>query len=128
MGGYIIFYLARGTNFFLSHLVPRRTPYARMPFIVIIEIVRRLICPSTLSVRLAANIIAGHMLISLISSPLISASILYLGVFFFTVIAHVVLGLAVSIVQSYVFGTLLSLCSIEINSPIFKFTISTISY
>merc|ERR1711963_1287087 len=83
MGGYIIFYLARGTNFFLSHLVPRRTPYARMSFIVIIEIVRRLICPSTLSVRLAANIIAGHMLISLISSPLISASILYLGVFFF---------------------------------------------
>ena len=98
-----------------------------MPFIVIIEIVRRLICPSTLSVRLAANIIAGHMLISLISSPLISASILYLGVFFFTVIAHVVLGLAVSIVQSYVFGTLLSLCSIEINSLIFRFTISTIS-
>ena len=99
-----------------------------MSFIVIIEIVRRLICPSTLSVRLAANIIAGHMLISLISSPLISASILYLGVFFFTVIAHVVLGLAVSVAQSYGFDTLLSSCGIEINSPIFKFTISTISY
>ena len=117
--GYIIFYLAKGTNFFLSHLVPRGTPYALMPFIVIIEIVRRLIRPLTLSVRLAANIIAGHILISLVSSPLISAPTFMFGCIFFILIALVVLELAVSIIQSYVFGTLLSLYIIEVNSPNF---------
>jgi len=117
--GYIIFYLAKGTNFFLSHLVPRGTPYALMPFIVIIEIVRRLIRPLTLSVRLAANIIAGHILISLVSSPLILAPTFMFGCIFFTLIALVVLELAVSIIQSYVFGTLLSLYIIEVNSPNF---------
>ena len=95
---------------------------------LIIEIVRGLIRPLILSVRLAANIIAGHMLISLVSSPLIPASAFIFGSFFFTVIAHVVLGLAVSVAQSYGFDTLLSSCGIEINSPIFKFSISTISY
>merc|ERR1719449_189859 len=43
-----------------------------MTFIVIIEIISISIRPLTLSVRLAANIIAGHMLIVLVRGPLAS--------------------------------------------------------
>jgi F-type H+-transporting ATPase subunit a len=45
-----------------------------MPFIVIIEIIRNIIRPITLSVRLAANIIAGHLLLTLLGNQIVAAS------------------------------------------------------
>merc|ERR1712062_319427 len=39
-----------------------------MPVIVIIETVRNVIRPGTLSIRLAANIVAGHLLLTLLGS------------------------------------------------------------
>merc|ERR1712083_1014988 len=59
--GYIIFSTLKNINFFLSHLVPLGTPYPLIPFIVLIEIIRRAIRPITLSVRLAANIIGAFI-------------------------------------------------------------------
>merc|ERR1712173_306186 len=66
--GNIILSVVKRTNFFLSHLVPNGTPYVLIPFMVIIELISRMIRPLTLSVRLAANMIAGHMLMSLVRS------------------------------------------------------------
>merc|ERR1712198_278901 len=106
--GYIILSVVKRTNFFLSHLVPNGTPYVLIPFMVIIELISRMIRPLTLSVRLAANMIAGHMLMSLVRSPIARISGLFL---------LIVLELAVSVIQSYVFSTLLSLYIIEVNSP-----------
>jgi len=86
---------------------------------VIIEIVRRLIRPITLSVRLAANIVAGHLLIALISGPI---SILNFFRFFLILsglLLLTLLELAVSFIQAYVFRTLMSLYIIEVNSPNF---------
>ncbi|RPH76198.1 MAG: F0F1 ATP synthase subunit A, partial [Planctomycetaceae bacterium] len=39
-----------------------------MPVMVIIETVRSVIRPLTLAIRLAANIIAGHLLLTLLGS------------------------------------------------------------
>jgi F0F1-type ATP synthase membrane subunit a len=39
-----------------------------MPFIVIVETIRNLIRPETLAVRLTANIIAGHLLLTLLGN------------------------------------------------------------
>merc|ERR1712226_132723 len=55
-------------NRLLAHLVPLGTPSFLMPIIVIIETVSNVIRPLTLSIRLAANMVAGHLLLTLLGS------------------------------------------------------------
>merc|ERR1712173_134807 len=117
--GYIIFSTLNNINFVLSHLVPTGTPYVLIPFMVIIELISRVIRPLTLSVRLAANMIAGHMLMSLVRSPIARIRGLFFFLTLFGLLLLIVLELAVSVIQSYVFSTLLSLYIIEVNSPNF---------
>ncbi|WP_414887680.1 F0F1 ATP synthase subunit A, partial [Sphingomonas sp. Leaf339] len=52
----------------LAHLVPQGTPPVLIPFIVCIETIRNIIRPLTLAVRLSANIIAGHLLLTLLGN------------------------------------------------------------
>ena len=115
--GYIIYTTALNIERFLAHLVPLGTPYALIPFIVIIELIRNLIRPLTLSVRLAANIVAGHLLIVLISGPIRSISIILIILVLSVLLLLLILELAVSIIQAYVFSTLISLYIIEVNFP-----------
>ena len=117
--GYMIYRTLSNINFFLSHLVPMGTPYPLIPFIVLIELIRTVIRPLTLSVRLAANIVAGHLLIVLVSGPMSSLpGVVILGTLI-GLLLLVLLELAVSFIQRYVFRTLLSLYVIESNSPNF---------
>lgn len=117
--GYIIYSTINNINFFLSHLVPLGTPVALIPLIVVIEIVRRLIRPITLSVRLAANIVAGHLLIALIRGPLSAVRFFRFFLILGGLLLLTLLELAVSFIQAYVFSTLISLYIIEVNSPNF---------
>ena len=113
--GYFIIRTVTNINRFLRHLVPLGTPYALLPFMVIIELVRSVIRPLTLCVRLAANIVAGHLLLTLISSPIAEASLLLGFIIFLGVYLLRILELAVSFIQSYVFSTLRSLYIREVN-------------
>lgn len=104
------------TDLILAHLVPQGTPYVLMPFIVLIETIRSLIRPLTLSVRLAANMVAGHLLLTLLSSqaPSVSAIVL-LGL----LMGLTILGLlesAVAVIQAYVFSVLRTLYVNEVTS------------
>lgn len=117
--GYILFSSVKNVNFFLSHLVPLGTPYVLIPFIVLIELVSSVIRPLTLSVRLAANIVAGHLLIILIRTPIASVGYGLLIPILAGLLLLIALELAVSVIQAYVFRTLLSLYIIEVNSPNF---------
>lgn len=65
--------------------------------------------PLTLSVRLAANIIAGHLLLVLASSPGASVGAAGLAVLITGLVALLRLELGVSFIQSYVFMRLSSL-------------------
>lgn len=112
--GFILFGWFNHTQHIFAHLVPQGTPAALIPFIVLIETIRNVIRPGTLAVRLAANIIAGHLLLTLLGStgPSLSTSILV-----FLIIAQILLLIlesAVAIIQSYVFAVLRTLYAREV--------------
>lgn len=97
----------------ISHLVPSGTPVQLINFMVLIETVRNLIRPITLSVRLSANMVAGHLLISLLGR----FCLLRVGnlLSFPLMLALSVLELGVSFIQAYVLITLITLYSTEIH-------------
>lgn len=111
--GFIIFSVTNNTLNFLAHLVPLGTPAPLIPFIVIIEIIRNIIRPITLSVRLAANIIAGHLLLTLLSSLLPASSLIIFRSAFASQTLLIILETAVAIIQAYVFSILTTLYASE---------------
>jgi F-type H+-transporting ATPase subunit a len=105
----MIFGWVNNTNHILSHLVPQGTPNALIIFIVIIELVRNLIRPVTLCVRLTANLIAGHLLITLLGNFIIRINVTLIPVIILAPIVLTTLESAVAFIQSYVFVTLITL-------------------
>jgi len=103
------------TKHILAHLVPQGTPLALINFIVLIELVRNLIRPITLCVRLTANMIAGHLLISLLGSALIELSLTSFRVTLAVPTILTILEIAVATIQRYVFITLISLYVAELQ-------------
>lgn len=103
------------TQHIFSHLIPQGTPGVLIPFIVYIELIRNVIRPGTLAIRLSANIIAGHLLITLLGNTGSSLSLLIINVLLFTQILLLTLESAVAFIQSYVFAILSTLYSTETN-------------
>nr|WRK67290.1 ATP synthase F0 subunit 6 [Nemopistha sinica] len=103
------------STYMFAHLVPQGTPAPLMPFMVCIETISNLIRPGTLAVRLAANMIAGHLLLTLLGSTGPSLNILMINILILAQIALLMLESAVAIIQSYVFAVLSTLYSSEVN-------------
>nr|YP_010865881.1 ATP synthase F0 subunit 6 [Panorpa dispergens]WGT92092.1 ATP synthase F0 subunit 6 [Panorpa dispergens] len=103
------------TQHMFAHLVPQGTPAILMPFMVCIETISNIIRPGTLAVRLAANMIAGHLLLTLLGNTGPSLSYSILSLLIIAQIALLVLECAVAIIQSYVFAVLSTLYSSEVN-------------
>nr|YP_009942716.1 ATP synthase F0 subunit 6 [Populicerus confusus]QOC72411.1 ATP synthase F0 subunit 6 [Populicerus confusus] len=101
------------TNLMFTHLVPSGTPVILMPFMVMIETISNLIRPGSLAVRLTANMIAGHLLMSLLGTNTVtSLTLISLTMSIFMLL--MIFEFAVAIIQSYVFMTLTTLYSSEI--------------
>nr|QWB85848.1 ATP synthase F0 subunit 6 [Clytomelegena kabakovi] len=98
----------------LAHLVPSGTPNVLMPFMVCIETISNIIRPGTLAIRLSANMIAGHLLMTLLGNTGPSLSMLMLNFLIIIQILLLVLETAVSMIQSYVFAVLSTLYSSEV--------------
>ena len=83
-------------------------------FIVCIETIRNVIRPGTLAIRLTANIIAGHLLITLLGNT--GSSLRYYIIILLLIVQIMLLLLecAVAIIQSYVFTVLRTLYSREV--------------
>lgn len=113
---FIIYGWINNTQHIFTHLVPQGTPPILIPFIVCIETIRNLIRPGTLAVRLTANIIAGHLLITLLGNtgPL-SSNYFILIIILITQILLLTLESTVAIIQAYVFTILNTLYSREVN-------------
>lgn len=110
---FISYRLINNLTEFLAHLVPSGTPPILIPFIVIIEIVRNIIRPITLSVRLAANIIAGHLLLTLLGNQVVASRWIILPGLFITQFLLILLERAVACIQAYVFSVLTTLYASE---------------
>nr|YP_010119704.1 ATP synthase F0 subunit 6 [Megabalanus tintinnabulum]QRC22485.1 ATP synthase F0 subunit 6 [Megabalanus tintinnabulum] len=102
------------TNHMFAHLVPLGTPIVLMPFMVLIESISNIIRPITLSVRLAANLTAGHLLLILLGESMVNNGVLIIITVTAAQFALMTLEAAVAVIQAYVFATLSTLYASEV--------------
>nr|APX39931.1 ATP synthase F0 subunit 6 [Longitarsus candidulus] len=112
---FMIYGWINNTIHMLAHLVPQGTPPILMPFMVCIETISNIIRPGTLAIRLSANMIAGHLLMTLLGNTGSTLSLLLINILIITQILLLTLEMAVSMIQSYVFAILSTLYSSEVN-------------
>nr|ALO71211.1 ATP synthase F0 subunit 6 [Thinonoma atra] len=112
---FMIYGWLNNTMHMFAHLVPQGTPPVLMPFMVMIESISNIIRPGTLAVRLAANMIAGHLLMTLLGNTGSSLSMMMINLLIITQLLLLILESAVAIIQSYVFAVLSTLYSSEVN-------------
>nr|WMQ77836.1 ATP synthase F0 subunit 6 [Lassaba albidaria] len=98
-----------------SHMIPQGTPAVLMPFMVLIETISNIIRPGTLAVRLTANMIAGHLLMTLLSSTGSNMTSYMIMLLVIIQILLLILESAVAVIQSYVIAILSTLYSSEVN-------------
>lgn len=103
--------LNNGLKFF-SLFLPANVPWWLVPFIIPIEIISFFVRPVTHSVRLCANMMAGHLILKVVLSFAVGAASLggawvVLGIFPVLVdVAFLMFELLVAGVQAYVFAIL----------------------
>nr|YP_010026294.1 ATP synthase F0 subunit 6 [Leptestheria brevirostris]QOQ37309.1 ATP synthase F0 subunit 6 [Leptestheria brevirostris] len=113
--GFMFYGWVNHTLHMLAHLVPQGTPPVLMPFMVCIETVSNLIRPGTLAVRLAANMIAGHLLLTLLGNQGPNLGSFLLSLLILLQILLLALESAVAVIQSYVFAVLSTLYCSEVG-------------
>lgn len=101
----------------VAGLLPMGAPAPLNPFLVIIETVRILVRPITLSVRLTANIRAGHIVLTLIGNYLTTRFFIssVFSILFLIVIQvfYTIFEFGISLIQAYIFCLLITLYSDE---------------
>nr|YP_003540765.1 ATP synthase F0 subunit 6 [Hypsiglena sp. DGM-2008]ACD77334.1 ATP synthase F0 subunit 6 [Hypsiglena sp. DGM-2008] len=96
----------------LAHMLPEGSPTPLIPFMIVIETISLLMRPLALGVRLTANITAGHLLMTMISSAalnFINTSIALSALTSTLLFLLTLLELAVACIQAYVFVLLIIL-------------------
>ena len=101
---------------FLSLFVPHGTPAPMIPFIFLVELVSFMVRPFSLALRLFVAMMAGHLLLEVLSGFVISSSNAGVGTgvlvgipTFLLMIGICALELLVAAVQAYVFALLTAL-------------------
>jgi F-type H+-transporting ATPase subunit a len=111
IGATILGFNKHGTEFF-SLFVPAGCPLALLPLLVLIEFISYLSRNVSLGLRLAANVLSGHMLLSILSG--FTYKIMTSGIIFFVlgllplafIIAFSGLEIAIAFIQAQVFVVL----------------------
>nr|YP_009051411.1 ATP synthase F0 subunit 6 [Tetrastemma olgarum]AIH00399.1 ATP synthase F0 subunit 6 [Tetrastemma olgarum] len=102
---------------FFAHFLPSGAPFFLNPFLVLVETVSVGVRPITLSVRLAANMGAGHIVIGLIGTYLVGAifsvNLGSVSVLFLIETFYFIFEFGICLVQGYIFSLLLVLYSDE---------------
>lgn len=123
---FVTFFLAFSLNFgmiilgfvkhhfkFLLIFVPQGAPALLLPLIIVIEVISYLLRTFSLSVRLFANMMAGHTLLHILSSFVLQLQSAGYGLFsilpYIITLMVMVLELAIAFIQAYVFVILVSI-------------------
>lgn len=102
---------------FIAHFLPRGAPRALNPFLVLVEAIRVGVRPITLSIRLTANIGAGHIILTLVgrflTTLLILKRIFPIILLYLVNSFYFIFEIAICYIQGYIFSLLLILYSDE---------------
>nr|YP_003204802.1 ATP synthase F0 subunit 6 [Monoplex parthenopeus]ACF04883.1 ATP synthase F0 subunit 6 [Monoplex parthenopeus] len=101
----------------VAGLLPMGAPAPLNPFLVIIETVSIMVRPITLSVRLTANMSAGHIVLTLIGNYLTTSffmsSVFSMLLLLSIQIFYTIFEFGISLIQGYIFCLLITLYSDE---------------
>nr|QOL00807.1 ATP synthase F0 subunit 6 [Yunnanites coriacea] len=110
---FMLFLWIFNTKLKLAHLVPQGAPLAVLFFMVFLVAIISIILRPTMLVRLAANMIAGHLLLTLLGNTGTSISINMMTILIISQMLLLMLESAVALIQAYVFSILSILYSSE---------------
>ena len=105
LGVTVIGFIRHGAHF-LKLFVPSGVPLALLPLLVVIEVLSYLIRPVSLSVRLFANMLAGHTMLKVFGGFVVALGILGGWAPLAFVVALTGLEIGIAILQAYVFAIL----------------------
>jgi F-type H+-transporting ATPase subunit a len=105
LGVTVIGFIRHGAHF-LKLFVPSGVPIALLPLLVIIEVLSYLIRPVSLSVRLFANMLAGHTMLKVFGGFVVALGVLGGWAPLAFVVALTGLEIGIAILQAYVFAIL----------------------
>lgn len=98
-----------------ASLLPGGAPAALNPFLVLVETVSLCVRPITLSIRLVANISAGHIVLGLLGTYLRSGLFIYptiaVAALIFIQTFYFMFEIGVALIQAYIFSLLVTLYS-----------------
>nr|AFU53082.1 ATP synthase subunit 6 [Macrobrachium rosenbergii] len=112
---FMLFGWINRTQHMFAHLVRAGTPGPLSPVMVLIETISNVIRPGTLAIRLAANMIAGHLLLTLMGNTGPHLSHTAVSMLVLAPILLLILEAAFAVIQSYVFAALSTLYASEVN-------------
>jgi len=98
-----------GLGGFIHMFLPAGVPWWMAPTIFLIEFFSFLIRPVTLSVRLFANIVAGHVLLKVVAAFVISLGTIFIALGSLPILFAIIMTgfeLFVAVLQSYIFAIL----------------------
>ncbi len=108
----LVFVLATGVGFarhglhFFSLFLPKGLPWALAPLIIMIEVISYLSRPISLSVRLFANMVAGHTMLKVFAGFSVSLGVIFGILPMVMNVALIGLEIMIAFIQAYVFAIL----------------------
>ena len=103
--------IVQGPVGYIKHMVPAGTPIPLVPLLIFIETLSTLVKPVALTIRLGANMMAGHIVILVMIAFIFIFKSILVGVFLATplAVAMYLLEIIVAFIQAYVFTLLTAL-------------------
>lgn len=91
---------------YVSHFQPLGSPTLLNPFLCLIELVRTLVQPITLAVRITANLRTGHIILALMGGAFARSNFILIRILLLVGIFYIIFDLGVCVIQTYIFTLL----------------------